>query len=116
MELQALSDLLGVVFLNLEAHPIRKQELRLHERGYIYPTEQKVPGTCFLLFSGVHFDLLEEGVQSEQSMVWIDNVGTKSFFSVYIFQVSRYSVVDACVRLYKCHQTTHVVGTPQRVI
>ena len=84
VELQAFADKLGVTFINLEPHPERPKELRLHERGYLYPGESKVnsPMTCFLLFSGAHFDLLLQGDESEDSMEWTNSAGQKSFFSV----------------------------------
>ena len=82
MELKALAEGLGVTFINLEIHPERKNELRLNERGYIFPNEEKVELKCFLLYTGPHFDVLIQGQQNEASMEWIDNAGGKLFFSV----------------------------------
>ena len=83
VELEALSDKFGITFINLEPHAEQAKELRLHARGYLYPRESKFPSPCFLLFSGVHFDLLVKAEESADSLKWTDSAGQTSFFSVF---------------------------------
>ena len=82
VELGALADTFGITFINLEPHAERAKELRLHARGYLYPRESKLASPCFLLFSGVHFDLLVNAEQSADALKWTDSAGQTSFFSV----------------------------------